>query len=200
MKISFKKSLICCILVVGLCAPEPATYAFLSPKQKYTLRMERKARCEDSDYEYVYYNKVKNVVYGGLCLPLGFIMSINGFFNPHLEILEKLLFSFLGPFTTMASIKMINNAFHSGPAVVITPAGIITDDNGLTLWEEINKGFISYSSPCAITLELNDESSVFIHCDTLNTSVDTFLVKINRFKKLRISGDTFTFIHDHYHD
>lgn len=195
MNLSFTKTLIIALLI-GSLTPVLTTHAFLCPKQKYKIRMERKGRCEDPDYEYIYYNKIKNTVYGSLCLPLGFIISINGFFNPHLAVFDKVLFSFAGPLMTMASIKMLNNAFQSGPAVVLTPAGIITNDHGLILWEEINKGIITYSSPCALTLELNDESSFFILCDALNTTIDKFLLKIHRFKKFHLAGDTFTFIHD----
>lgn len=183
-------------LFLGLCAPTFTSHAFLSPKQKYAQRMERKARYENPEYEYIYYNKVINAFYGGICLPLGLILSINGFFNPHLDALEKVLFSFAGPFTTMASIKMLNNAFHSGAALIITPAGIIINENGFTLWHEIDKGIISYSNPCGITLDLIDGSSIFIYCDMLNITLDKLLVKINRFKKFRLRGDSFTFIHD----
>ena len=179
-------------LYISFLTPTATTHAFLCPKQKYKLRMERKERRENPEYEYIYYNKVKNTAYGALCLPLGLIMSLNGFFNPHLGVFDKVLFSFVGPFTTMASVAMLNNAFHSGPAIVMTPAGIITRENGLTLWEEISKGIVSYSSPYGITLELIDENSIFINCEILNTKIDTFILKMNRFAKLRLMGTTFT--------
>lgn len=190
MKIISSKALI--LIVVGLFTP--TTHAFLSPKQKYKVRMERKARYEDPDHEYIYYNKIKNTVYGALCLPLGFIMTLDGFFDSDLSTLEKLLFSFAGPAITFGSIKLLENAFHPGPAIIITDAGIITNETGLTLWEEINKGVIDYTNSI-ITLE-TDESSILIMCSVLNIHIDTFLVKINRFKKINLAGTTFTIIHD----
>jgi hypothetical protein len=195
MKTLHSKSLVIA-LIMGLFAHPSTMEAFLSPKQKYKMRMEKKTRQEDPANEYIYYNKVKNAFYGGLCLPLGFIMTIGGFLDPQLSALETCLFSVAGPLLTIGSIKLLNNALHAGPAVIITESGICTNDNGLTLWEEIKKGIVSYATPYGIMLECIDGSTVFINCDGLNTSIEKLLMKVNRFKKFNLSGNILTIIHE----
>lgn len=164
----------------------PTAQAFLSPKQKYKIRQERRARYESSDEEYLYYNKIKCGVFGSCGLIVGVPATIIGLVSP-MPTFDKFFLSICGPIVTLSGIFFIERCFRSGAGAVINEWGIRIRDYGLILWEEIAAIDMSTNdNDDMVFFILKDQTTITVNCAPLVGSRAAVIKKLQRFRDLRL--------------
>lgn len=176
---------------LGLLAPAPA-HAFLSPKQKYKIRMEKKERRELADHKYVYYNRALSGIAGSLSLAGCFICeAIQA--TKHLSPDDAFLLSLAGNVLAWMGISCFITCFISAPAFVINEYGIRTRDNGLVIWEEITVGSI-VPGTLDIVLALHDGTIITLRCGLVRGFLTKTLETMECFRKITFTTPETFFI------
>lgn len=181
-------SLICITVAGGACLSHELQGS-LSPKQKWNIRNEQRARRESPDTEYVYYSTWWCSALGTCSVLCGALCTLIALVDPYIPTADRIICGTVGPASLSWGSYLLKHTWRSDAALIINEHGIRSPDHGLTLWEEISElTFVPNETTAYTWLTLHDGTRMFIDGTVLAIRQETLLRKIQRFRKLHWRG------------